>query len=240
MTPAQSTAGFTPLASVATTAALAPVQTTPALTHQPETHQPEPHQPETHQPETVVQPFVHQAFEPMARSGGYPTSSPTNPPNHVPDFGSIPVPEDVAAAVRRAITAIEAATMTSTSSAQVTFGPMHVTGAGRPTPFSFGDQSVQAVQPDSNGHPLGVATVTATESAPSDPMNAFSSLDAATPINASGMNGSRLNGSGTNGLTEQQPLGQSPNQMLDNPQAAAISGDRRGALRRLIDGIRRR
>ena len=59
---------------------------------------------------------------------------PTPAPAHlIPELGAIPVPEDVAAAVRRAIAAIEAATANTGPSA-VNFGPLTVTSAGQPAP----------------------------------------------------------------------------------------------------------
>jgi hypothetical protein len=206
MTPVETSTGFTPLASVATTVTV-PVE--PELA-------------------PAATPVLAPPPAPTATVAPAPfTPNPTAPPYHVPDFGSIPVPEDVAAAVRRAITAIEAATATPARPAAVTFGPMHVTGAGRPVPFSF-DDATRGLAAFADDPTTGTAAVAAP-----DPMPSFAPFSA-----VAGM--SNLSGLSNGGLTGLQPLGDGPDERFENPVAAPINTSRRGALRRLIDGIRRR
>lgn len=208
MTPAQALPTFTPLASVATTATFTAANITTDMTTD-----------------------TTSAFARIS-------SNPTAPPVPVPDFGSIPVPEDVAAAVRRAITAIEAATASPARSAAVTFGPMHITGAGRPAAFSFDDTAPAARDAvrgddhdddrDRDTDPHGVPMVVAPDPTPSSsPFTAMAGMSGLTALNPIGEGDLRL-------------IDTPQSELMDNPIAAPISSARRGALRRLIDGIRRR
>jgi hypothetical protein len=148
-------------------------------------------------------------------------------PAHVAaHLDSIPVPEDVAAAVRRAITAIEAATLAPAGPPSVTFGPMHVTSmpgqAGPYNPFAAAAPSGMSAL-DTLTDPHGIPAIQYGQPMPEAgatvaPMISFD--------NASG------------GLATLTPL--QPAQLAANPLAAPISTERKGALRRLIDGIRRK
>ncbi|MEO7398425.1 MAG: hypothetical protein ABIW84_07675, partial [Ilumatobacteraceae bacterium] len=146
------------------------------------------------------------------------TADPTAPPNVVPDFGFIPVPEDVAAAVRRAINAIESAMATAATPAAVSFGTMHVTSAGHENTFDQRDDAGRNGAGATNGRGA------------KNEMNGMTILDKATVVSQS------RPGAPIAGL---ELLGD-PDQLLHNPQAAPIGTARRGALRRLIDGIRHR
>jgi hypothetical protein len=150
----------------------------------------------------------------------------------VPEFGSIPVPEDVAAAVRRAIAAIEAATGTPTGLAKVTFGPMQVASTmatQAPSTFEGRNDLTIIAEPDPSA---GGITPTASPAV----MAAFASFDAVSSANKKA--GSSVS-NGMNGLVELKPLGPPPDRILHSAKAPAISPARRGALRRLIDGIHR-
>lgn len=167
---------------------------------------------------------------------------------------SIPVPEDVAAAVRRAITAIEAATFAPTGPSLVSFGPMRVTSVGQsPTTTDLAARSHHpnaapnhqpnaapnhqpATHPDPQGlPPIQTATQTAHDLADQQNQQVFpgfpgpqGALDPMIVLN------------GDNAMSTLSILPQPPQVFASNPVAAPITTARRGALRRLIDGIRRR
>ena len=153
----------------------------------------------------------------------------------IPELGSMPVPEDVAAAVRRAISAIEAAT-TSTGPLPVTFGPLHVTSFAQQPVFSPILEPVvvpnaPAIQPahSDNGDVVPLMSLNGHATAAPEPTVA--------PITPSGIPPSAA----TMPFPEIDfPELPPAEELLNNPQPAPISNQRRGALRRLIDGIRRR
>jgi hypothetical protein len=160
----------------------------------------------------------------------------------IPELGSIPVPEDVAAAVRRAINAIEAAT-TSTGPLPVTFGPLHVTSfAQQPVtstshvaaPISGPTQPVIQPAHSENGHVVPLMSLNAVTDAvlttPAAPVAVATAAPLGIPLSAATMPFPEIE------FPELPPA----EELLSNPQAAPISNERRGALRRLIDGIRRR
>ena len=167
-------------------------------------------------------------------------------PRAVHTLESIPVPEDVAAAVRRAITAIEAATFAPTGPSLVSFGPMRVTSVGQsPTTTDLAAPShhpnaTPNHHPDTRPHPQGLppiqtATQTAHDLADQQNQQVFpgfpgpqGALDPMIVLN------------GDNAMSTLSILPQPPQVFASNPVAAPITTARRGALRRLIDGIRRR
>jgi hypothetical protein len=200
----------------------------------------------------------------------------------VPDLGSIPVPEEVAAAVRRAITAIEAATLAPTGTTPVTFGPLHVTAVGQATTngaatlHQLGSAvAVDTMPPDqyTGGYPpVTDEAVPEAVWAPAPqkpqqpqpqslqplPMQPQTLQPIGTHADLAGtgalsMNGS-MNGSGNGSVMSMHgndamatlsplvglPTLPPPEVQHNNPVAAPISTKRRGALRRLIDGIRGR
>ena len=159
---------------------------------------------------------------------------------------SIPVPEDVAAAVRRAIAAIEAATFAPTGPSLVSFGPMRVISVGQsPTTTDLAapnhhPDTTPNHQPTTHPHPQGLppsqtATQTAQDLADQQNQQVFpgfpgpqGALDPMIVLN------------GDNAMSTLSILPQPPQVFASNPVAAPITTARRGALRRLIDGIRRR
>ena len=167
-------------------------------------------------------------------------------PRAVHTLESIPVPEDVAAAVRRAITAIEAATFAPTGPSLVSFGPMRVTSVGQsPTTTDLAARShhpnaTPNHHPDTRPHPQGLppiqtATQTAHDLADQQNQQVFpgfpepqGALDPLIVLN------------GDNAMSTLSILPHPPQVFASNPVAAPITTARRGALRRLIDGIRRR
>ena len=175
-------------------------------------------------------------------------------PRAVHTLESTPVPEDVAAAVRRAITAIEAATFAPTGPSLVSFGPMRVTSVGQsPTTTDLAAPShhpnatpnhhpttTPNHHPDTRPHPQGLspiqtATQTAHDLADQQNQQVFpgfpgpqGALDPMIVLN------------GDNAMSTLSILPQPPQVFASNPVAAPITTARRGALRRLIDGIRRR
>ena len=167
-------------------------------------------------------------------------------PRDVHTLESIPVPEDVAAAVRRAITAIEAATFAPTGPSLVSFGPMRVTSVGQsPTTTDLAAPSHRPNatpnhHPDTRPHPQGLppiqtATQTAHDLADQQNQQVFpgfpgpqGALDPMIVLN------------GDNAMSTLSILPHPPQVFASNPVAAPITTARRGALRRLIDGIRRR
>lgn len=167
-------------------------------------------------------------------------------PRAVHTLESIPVPEDVAAAVRRAITAIEAATFAPTGPSLVSFGPMRVTSVGQsPTTTDLAAPSHRPNatpnhHPDTRPHPQGLppiqtATQTAHDLADQQNQQVFpgfpgpqGALDPMIVLN------------GDNAMSTLSILPHPPQVFASNPVAAPITTARRGALRRLIDGIRRR
>ena len=202
--------------------------------------------------ETVAPPIITASTPPLALlADQHPSDSPSqaaDETNGPVDLTAIPVPDDVAAAVRRAILAIESAAPSSSSS-QLTFGAMHVTGAGRPAPLTFGDPR--------DGSDLKTKSATDRIKEPfippslaDDPLYAFSTYDAAMKEAAS--RNRRDDDDGGESDDRQQHLHhnhlhhrhhqQDPQrpQAYGDAQAYGTPNSRRGALRRLIDGIRRR
>jgi hypothetical protein len=233
-------------------------------------------------------------FNVMSAMASMPTTNPVQvtpsptPTSHqglvVPDLGSIPVPEDVAAAVRRAITAIEAATLAPTGATPITFGPLHVTAVGQAT--TNGDSTLHQLGGSSNGPAVAVAQANSSwgssdpavddsvpeaiwapmpqKSKPPQPLHALQpqvlhtmhpqmqqpqilqpdeSADVITDVPADA-SGSVMSLSGNDAMATLSPLAlptlPPPEIFHNNPVAAPISTKRRGALRRLIDGIRGR
>ncbi len=162
----------------------------------------------------------------------YPTDSSAD------DRAATPIPEDVAAAVRRAIDAIETAmhkprsvtsatsltSLTSLNSVNtvntVSFGPMHVTSLGHPTPT-----------PPPPPEPFMIMSLDAFGASLTEPMPVFAKPTGAMvhPILSFG----ELSSDGA-----VYPLPVLPPLAQRTPDAS--SDQRRGALRRLIAGIRRR
>lgn len=136
-------------------------------------------------------------------SGSFPmTNSPLAVPAEV-RHDATPVPEDVAAAVRRAITAIEAATQPHTGATPLTFGPMHVTSPGQ-SALGAMDTGEQPIQLDT---------------APIEPLVAIVAPQV---------------------LTAGQPSPVGPRPGAGNEVKAPLTEERKSALRRLINGVRRR
>ncbi len=130
------------------------------------------------------------------------TSSPLALPAEI-GLDTTPVPEDVAAAVRRAITAIEAATQTPNGMTSLSFGPLHVTSLGQTTLPAM-DTGEQPIQPDT---------------APIEPLSPI--------VAAAGF-----------GAVQPSPVG--PTTSAGSEAKPPLTEERKSALRRLIDGVRRR
>ena len=152
-----------------------------------------------------------------------PLTAPYSTDSSADDHAATPIPEDVAAAVRRAIDAIETAmhkprSVTSVSS--VSFGPMHVTSLGHPTPT-----------PPPPPEPFMIMSLDAFGASSTEPMPVFAKPTGAMvhPILSFG----ELSSDGA-----VYPLPVLPPLPQRTPDAS--SDQRRGALRRLIAGIRRR
>ena len=150
---------------------------------------------------------------------------------------SIPVPEDVAAAVRRAITAIEAATHGIHGSDGVNFGPMHVTSPCVTPPIGAIHSPPAPPRSLSPQRP-GLVSLTGTQ-----PGLVSTMVTGEQPVQ-----------SDTDPVDAIQPIvvTQTVGPVRPNPvieafvgsgriAATAVASDaRRGALRRLIAGVRRR
>lgn len=196
--------------------------------------------PITRQAMTPLQPMNLQQLTPHSGSlpivnGSAPMAMSSFSRPKDPDLTAIPVPEDVAAAVRRAIEAIENA-MHEQRAADVSFGPLHVTSLGQSAqladqahgvtgsvPATAAQESTVAhANAHSNGHVNGVdvtgENVVQTSGAKVDPVMSFgefSSEGAVYPLPV---------------LPPLAPRGNRPR----------ATEQRKGALRRLIDGVRRR
>jgi hypothetical protein len=158
-----------------------------------------------------------------------PLTAPYSTDSSDDDHAATPIPEDVAAAVRRAIDAIETAmhkprSVTSVSSASsvssVSFGPMHVTSLGHPTPT-----------PPPPPEPFMIMSLDAFGASSTEPISVFAKPTGAMvhPVLSFG----ELSSDGA-----VYPLPVLPPLPQRTPDAS--SDQRRGALRRLIAGIRRR
>ena len=140
------------------------------------------------------------------------------------DHDATPIPEDVAAAVRRAIDAIETAMHKPRSVTSVSFGPLHVTSLGHPLPTA-------TPTPPPPPEPFMIVSLDAFGATSTGPVPVFAKPTGAMvhPILSFG----ELNSDGAvYPLPVLPPL---PQRAQDAP-----SDQRRGALRRLIAGIRRR
>jgi hypothetical protein len=155
-----------------------------------------------------------------------PLTAPYSTDSSADDHAATPIPEDVAAAVRRAIDAIETAmhkprSVTSVSSvSSVSFGPMHVTSLGHPTPT-----------PPPPPEPFMIMSLDAFGASSTEPISVFAKPTGAMvhPVLSFG----ELSSDGA-----VYPLPVLPPLPQRTPDAS--SDQRRGALRRLIAGIRRR
>jgi hypothetical protein len=184
-------------------------------------------QPMTRQPMAPLQPMNLQSMasqSPSSQESAPQMMGRMSKPGD-PDLASIPVPEDVAAAVRRAIEAIENAMQEPRTAGSVTFGPLHVTAPGQPSPMQA---HAQVVPLESYDHPNtnGSVVVQTPQTEPSvqakgDKDNAILSFG-------------ELNGEGA-----VYPLPVLP-PLAPRGNRAPASEQRRGALRRLIAGVRRR
>lgn len=217
-------------ASAPTSASSAPLQRAPH----------EALRPITRQAMTPLQPMNLQQLTPHSGSlpivnGSAPMAMSSFSRPKDPDLTAIPVPEDVAAAVRRAIEAIENA-MHEPRAADVSFGPLHVTSLGQSAqladqahgvtgsvPATAAQESTVAhANAHSNGHVNGVdvtgENVVQTSGAKGNlvmSFGEFSSEGAVYPLPV---------------LPPLAPRGNRPR----------ATEQRKGALRRLIDGVRRR
>jgi len=161
-----------------------------------------------------------------------PLTAPYSTDSSADDHAATPIPEDVAAAVRRAIDAIETAmhkprSVTSATSANsvtsvnsVSFGPMHVTSLGHPTPT-----------PPPPPEPFMIMSLDAFGASSTEPISVFAKPTGA--MVSSVLSFGELNSDGA-----VYPLPVLPPLPQRTPDAS--SDQRRGALRRLIAGIRRR
>lgn len=169
---------------------------------------------------------------PMARV------EPTPAPEHlIPPLGSTPVPEDVAAAVRRAIAAIEAATL-STGPSAVSFGPMHVAAPTplAPPPMQFGVAPSLApalTVAGNNALPKLEATPTSPHGiAVQDPDGKVTPLlSLSTPMSGTAF-APALSSFVSNGSGPHLP------DLPASPVGPPLGIERRSALRRLVDNIR--
>ena len=152
---------------------------------------------------------------------------------------SIPVPEDVAAAVRRAITAIEAATHGMHGSDSVNFGPLHVTSPGVTAPAVTVPPLLAGPRVASAARP-GLVTLTSTRSG-------------LVSLTGSLVTGEQPVQTDTDPVHSLRPISMRTVETVQpDPVIAAFVGsarhatttgandERRGALRRLIAGVRRR
>lgn len=161
-----------------------------------------------------------------------PLTAPYSTDSSADDHAATPIPEDVAAAVRRAIDAIETAmhkprsvtsanSVTSVNSVNsVSFGPMHVTSLGHPTPT-----------PPPPPEPFMIMSLDAFGASSTEPISVFAKPTGA--MVSSVLSFGELNSDGA-----VYPLPVLPPLPQRTPDAS--SDQRRGALRRLIAGIRRR
>ncbi|MCU1367738.1 MAG: hypothetical protein JWN39_3377 [Ilumatobacteraceae bacterium] len=173
---------------------------------------------------------------PMARV------EPTPAPDHlIPPLGSAPVPDDVAAAVRRAIAAIEAATL-STGSSAVSFGPMHVAAPTPAPPSSTQSLAAPTLAPTlappltligSNAFPKLADTPTSPNGIPLQNPDGLVTplLSLSTPMSGTAF-APALSGLGTNGSGPHLP------ELPAKPAGPPNGIERRSALRRLVDNIR--
>jgi hypothetical protein len=159
-------------------------------------------------------------------TGPVPVSASRFAKSNDPDLSNIPVPEEVAAAVRRAIEAIENA-MHEPRAADVTFGPMHVTAPGQPTPMAAAAAAAAAYDEQ-----LGAPHV-----------NGFSSQNNVTGEQIAQANGAKSEAVLSFGELSSDgavyPLPVLP-PLAPRGKRAPVSEQRKGALRRLIAGVRRR
>ncbi|MCU1394690.1 MAG: hypothetical protein JWM34_3118 [Ilumatobacteraceae bacterium] len=173
---------------------------------------------------------------------------PTPAPDHlIPPLGSTPVPEDVAAAVRRAIAAIEAATL-NTGPAPVSFGAMRVTSPGINPSGQVPAIAAPAAPAPALGAPtlaparLGAVGLDRNSSAPTGIESIPTGSGNIAPLMSLGANNTGRHA--LVGTDFAPPMGtladgapHLPNITVEEP---VVANERRGALRRLIDGIRRR
>lgn len=183
------------------------------------------------QPEAAPSPTMITSEHDLATmiTDAVPLTAPYSTDSSDDDHAATPIPEDVAAAVRRAIDAIETAmhkprSVTSVSSASsvssVSFGPMHVTSLGHPTPT-----------PPPPPEPFMIMSLDAFGASSTEPISVFAKPTGAMvhPVLSFG----ELSSDGA-----VYPLPVLPPLPQRTPDAS--SDQRRGALRRLIAGIRRR
>ena len=153
---------------------------------------------------------------------------------------SMPVPEDVAAAVRRAITAIEAATQGIHGSDAVSFGPMHVTSPGVTPPIVAGLSPAPSPAPlpsassprpglvSLTGKQTGLVSMMVTGEQPAlsdmDPVDSLRPIIVTLPV----------------GPVQPDPVVEAFVGSGRIAASTAANDARRGALRRLIAGVRRR
>ena len=164
-----------------------------------------------------------------------PLTAPYSTDSSADDHAATPIPEDVAAAVRRAIDAIETAmhkprSVTSVSS--VSFGPMHVTSLGHPTATAAPSATTTATPtPPPPPEPFMIMSLDAFGASSTEPISVFAKPTGAMvhPVLSFG----ELSSDGA-----VYPLPVLPPLPQRTPDAS--SDQRRGALRRLIAGIRRR
>ena len=160
-------------------------------------------------------------------------------PNSDQDLDSIPVPEDVAAAVRRAIEAIETVMQEPRGSETVTFGPLHVTSPGQPTAAMMAAVAEAAVlaTPEVSTQPYAAAQLNGSHNATDSETTAATGEQAAQP-------GARFEPLLSFGELSSDgavyPLPVLPPLTSRGGNKPPPSEQRRGALRRLIAGVRRR
>ena len=187
-------------------------------------------QPMTRQPMTPLQPMNLQSMTPQSSKSAtsqapaaHMTARSSKPGD--PDLSSIPVPEDVAAAVRRAIEAIENAMQEPRSAGSVTFGPLHVTAPGQPSPMQA---QAQVAPLESYDHPITNGSVVTPQVQTEPTLQAIGGKSNAI------LSFGELSGEGA-----VYPLPVLP-PLAPRGNRAPASEQRRGALRRLIAGVRRR
>lgn len=153
-----------------------------------------------------------------------PLTAPYSTDSSADDHAATPIPEDVAAAVRRAIDAIETAMHKPRSVTSVSFGPMHVTSLGHPT-------ATPTPLPPPPPEPFMIMSLDAFGASSTKPISVFAKPTGAMvhPVLSFG----ELSSDGA-----VYPLPVLPPLPQRTPDAS--SDQRRGALRRLIAGIRRR
>ena len=188
------------------------------------------------QPEAAPSPTMITSEHDLAAmiTDAVPLTAPYSTDSSADDHAATPIPEDVAAAVRRAIDAIETAmhkprSVTSVSSvSSVSFGPMHVTSLGHPTATAA---TTATPTPPPPPEPFMIMSLDAFGASSTEPISVFAKPTGAMvhPVLSFG----ELSSDGA-----VYPLPVLPPLPQRTPDAS--SDQRRGALRRLIAGIRRR